>query len=212
MIESQKPHNAAGSTEDLGNASPPGLGQRLAKAFAHPLRAEILTMLNEKPGSAKDLEGRLKEKGEEVSLNVIAYHVRVLDTLDCVELIETEAIRGATKKTYRGTTRMLLDQDAWSNLSRETRIGISAGAIGETAERAQKALEAGTFDNRRDRAIINLKMSLDEQGWKDILEVVEKAYERCEEIEPEAINRTPDPAERFSATISLLAYESPEKS
>lgn len=211
MIESRKLHDAAGSSEDLGNASPPGLGQRLAKAFAHPLRAEVLTMLNEKPGSAKDLEGRLREKGEEVSLNVIAYHLRVLDKLNCVELIETETIRGATKKTYRGTTRMLLDRDAWSNLSRETRIGISAGAIGETAERAQKALEEGTFDNRRDRAIINLKMSLDERGWKDVLKAIEKAYERCEEIEPEAINRMPDPAERFGVTVSLLAYESPKK-
>lgn len=190
---------------------PPGLGQRLAKAFAHPLRAEALTMLNEKPGSAKDIAERLSEKGEEVSLNLVAYHIRVLDKLKCVEVVYTEQIRGATKTVYRGTTRMLLDDGVWSNLTKENRVGISAGAIGETAERAQHALEEGTFDNRKDRAIINLKMSLDEQAWTDILAIIREAYERCEAIAPEAINRTPDPTERFPATISLLAYESPEK-
>lgn len=210
MTQAQKRTHTSGKNDEQ-KAQPPGLGQRLAKAFAHPLRAEVLTMLNEQPGSAKDIVDRLEEKGEEANLNLIAYHIRVLHKLKCVEAIHTEQIRGATKTVYRGTTRMLLDDGVWSNLPRENRVGISAGAIGETAERAQHALEEGTFDNRKDRAIINLKVSLDEQGWKEVLAIVREAYERCEEVEPEAINRTPDPGERFNATISLLAYESPEK-
>lgn len=211
MSKAQRRSRANKGSNPAGKMQPPGLAQRLAKAFAHPLRAELLTMLNEKPGSAKDLKDRLGEKGIEESLNLVAYHLRVLVEIKCVELVDTEAIRGATKKIYRGTTRMLLDEGIWPNLSKESRVAISAGAIGETAERAQQALEEGTFDKRKDRAIINLKMNLDERGWKEILKVIHDAYHRCEDIEPEAINRTPDPDERFCTTISLLAYESPEK-
>lgn len=191
---------------------PPGLGQRLAKAFAHPLRAEMLTMLNEKPGSPKDLVDRLEKIGQKASLNLVSYHIRVLDKLKCVEVIDRQQIRGATKTVYRGTTRMLLDEGVWPSLSKEARIGISAGAIGEAAEQAQHALEEGTFDNRSDRAIINLKMSVDEQGWQEIQKIVREAYERCEEVEPAAINRSPNPEERFRVTVSLLAYESPNSS
>jgi hypothetical protein len=155
---------------------------------------------------------RLERIGQQASLNLVSYHVRVLFKLKCVEVVDKEQIRGATKTIYKGTTRMLLDQGVWPNLSKEARTGISAGAIGETAERAQKALEEGTFDSRNDRAIINLKMSVDEQGWQEILEIVQNAYERCEDVEPEAVNRTPSPDERFRITVSLLAYESPTSS
>lgn len=187
--------------------------QRLSKAFAHPLRAELLVMLNEEAGSPDDLVKRYNEKfAEETDLNLVAYHVRVLDKFDLIELVKTEQRRGATKHIYVGKAQFLIDDGEWPHLSKATRTGISAGAIGETVERLQVALKQGTFDSRTDRQIVNLKLNVDEEAWTEITEIVKQAWKRAEDAAGAAINRTPDPDQRFPITVSLLAFESPPPS
>ena len=50
-----------------------GVEQLVAKAFAHPLRVQILIILNERVASPNVLSQELDR-----SLNLVAYHVRVL--------------------------------------------------------------------------------------------------------------------------------------
>lgn len=182
----------------------PELSDKLEEALGHPVRAWCLAKLNDSPAAASDL-AKLSTQPR----NTIHYHMQVLERLGCIELVETERVRGAEKKIYRGTTRVLLDHDSWTNLSSRTRTGISVKAVGESFERAQKALEAGTFDKRLDRVVVNHKPSLDEEGWDQAVDILREAHERIERLEMEAINRTPDPLGRQRFTISLLGYESP---
>ncbi|HET9591737.1 MAG TPA: hypothetical protein VFP17_02370, partial [Solirubrobacterales bacterium] len=67
----------------------PRLPERLAKVFSHPLRAQLLALLNEQPGSPHDLMERLAALGEAHSLNLIAYHVRVLQRYEAIQLVDT---------------------------------------------------------------------------------------------------------------------------
>jgi hypothetical protein len=113
------------------------------------------------------------------------------------------------KKIYRGKTRMLLDDDIWRKLRKKTRTGISVKAVAESIERAQRALEAGTFDSRLDRVVANYKPMLDEEGWDEVVEILREAHERIEGVEPRALARTPDHMNRRRTTITLMAYESP---
>lgn len=188
--------------------SQPRLPQRLARVFAHPLRAELLAMLNEESGSPKDLEERLREKGREESLNLIAYHVRILKNNGAVELADTEQVRGATKHIYRASRKMLIDVDAWLNLPDEARMGICANAVAETLDRAQAALEGGTM-SPHNPIIANLKLQLDEEGWLKVWHRVEDNRKAIEEVAAEVVNRSPDPVDHFPVTVSLLAYLSP---
>ncbi|HET7454037.1 MAG TPA: hypothetical protein VFJ76_00785 [Solirubrobacterales bacterium] len=165
-------------------------------------------MLNERPGSPLDLMERLEERGEKQSLNLIAYHVRVLQRYDAIQLVDTEAVRGATKHIYAANRKMLIDGDDWLRLPDEAQIGICANAIGEAVERAQAALEQGTMQ-KDDPVIVNLRLDLDDEGWEQIREHVTAAWDEIEKAQPGAIDRTPDPAERFPVTVSLLAYKSP---
>jgi DNA-binding transcriptional ArsR family regulator len=182
----------------------PSIDARIARALNHPLRVRILAVLNEQVASPKELAAVL---GEELSN--VSYHVRELHKLDCVEVAKREQIRGAVKTTYRGTTRMMLDDDAWERLSKETRNGISIAAVGEVIERASTAIEENTFDNRTDRHVITLKMDVDETGWSDVSSIVLDAHRRLEDVEVDSANRTPDPEKRVRITVSLLSYESP---
>lgn len=182
----------------------PELSDKLEEALGHPVRAWCLAKLNDAPAAASDLAKLSKQPR-----NTIHYHMQVLERLGCIELVETQHVRGSEKKIYRGTTRVLLDQGIWNKLSPKTRTGISVKAVGESFERAQKALEAGTFDRRLERVVVNHKPSLDEEGWQEAVDILREAHERIERLEIEAINRTPDPLRRSRFTLSLLGYESP---
>jgi len=165
-------------------------------------------MLNEHPGSPRDLEKRFRAKGREESLNLIAYHVRILAKNNAVELAGTEQIRGATKHIYRANRKMLVDINDWPRLPEEAQAGICANAVGETVERAQSALEAGTMAPNNP-ILANLKLQVDNEGWEELWDRVEDARKLIEEVAAKAVNRNPDPAARFPVTVSLLAYMSP---
>lgn len=186
----------------------PRLPERLAKVFSHPLRSQLLALLNEQPGSPHDLKVRLAARGDQQSLNLIAYHVRVLDRYGAVELVDTESVRGVTKHIYAANRKMLIDGDDWLELPDDAQIGICANAIGEAVERAQAALQHGTMQ-KDDPVIVNLRLNVDDDGWALVRERVTVAWDEVEQVERDAISRTPDPAKRFPVTVSLLAYKSP---
>lgn len=180
------------------------LEARLARALNHPLRARILAVLNDRPMASVELADHF-----DFNLSNVSYHVRVLHDLRLIERVGTVQVRGATKTTYAGTTRMLLDDEVWSQLSKETRTGITGAAVGEAFERAATALAAGTIDSKPDFAVINLKIDLDDLAWRKVAAIIKAAYEKISEIEVESTNRA-DPGDTERFTISLLAYESPK--
>jgi hypothetical protein len=186
----------------------PRLPERLAKVFSHPLRAQLLALLNEQPGSPHDLMEQLAVLGEVHSLNLIAYHVRVLQRYEAIQLVDTENVRGATKHIYAANRKMLIDGDDWLELPDEAQIGICANAIGEAVERAQAALEQGTMP-KDDPVIVNLRLDVDDDAWALIRERMTIAWDEVEKVQPGAIDRTPDPERRFPVTVTLLAYKSP---
>ena len=68
---------------------------RLAKALAHPLRARILVVLNERVASPNEIAQMLGE-----ALPNVSYHVRTLSDLDCIALVRTAQRRGAIEHYY----------------------------------------------------------------------------------------------------------------
>lgn len=72
------------------------LDPRLAKALSNEMRARALALLAEGAKSPKQIATEL-----DLDLRSIAYHVRVLKKLGCIELIETLPRRGAVEHVYR---------------------------------------------------------------------------------------------------------------
>jgi predicted transcriptional regulator len=74
-----------------------GAGNRsLERALAHPLRARALELFGDAPKSPNQVAKEL-----EVDVSSLAYHVRVLRKLGCIELVETKQRRGALEHFYR---------------------------------------------------------------------------------------------------------------
>jgi hypothetical protein len=181
------------------------IASKLERALSDPLRAWVLAQLNDAPAAAVDLA---RKSGE--PRNRISYHIGKLVEWDCAELIDTIKVRGTEKKIFAAKTRALITGEMWERMNLNSRNGISIKILNEGVERAQRALESGTFDNRLDRIAANYKPRLDEEGWQEAKALLHEVHQKFyEELEAKAVVRHPDPMDRRPFTFSMYLYESP---
>jgi len=182
-----------------------GVEQVVAKAFAHPLRVQILIILNEGVASPNMLAQRLDQ-----SLNLVAYHVRVLEKYDCIELVDTKQRRGATEHFYRATRRQFLTDNEWSRLPKSLRGGLSGAMLKPAFEDVEEALDKNTFDELDDRHLSRTPMVVDQKGWDDASELLANTLDRLIEIQGEANNRIAESGEEpLHSRALILHFKSP---
>lgn len=182
-----------------------GVEQIVAKAFAHPLRVQILIILNEKVASPNMLAQHLDQ-----SLNLVAYHVRVLEKYDCIELVDTKQRRGATEHFYRATRRQFLTDTEWSSLPQSLRPGLSGAALKSAFDDVEEALDKETFDELEDRHLSRTPMAVDKKGWADTAELLAETLDRLIEIQAESNERlTKSGEEIVPSRVIMLHFKSP---
>ena len=180
-----------------------GVDQRLVKALAHPLRVEILAILNERMASPNELS---KELGE--GLSQVSYHVKVLKDYECIEMVKTEPRRGAVEHYYRATARAFLGDQDWQHLPDSIKPGVSASVLEMTMDDVIRALQAGTFDSRSDRHLSWTPGVVDEQGWGETAELLEQTLNEVIDIQSKSASRLAKAGEEgVPATIVLMHFE-----
>lgn len=183
-----------------------GVEQIVAKAFAHPLRVQILVVLSEKVASPNMLAQQLDE-----SLNLVAYHVRVLEKYDCIELVDTKQRRGATEHFYRATRRQLLTDDQWAEMPASLRPGMAAAVLKSIFEDIEAASKAGTLEEVDELHVSRTLMVLDKEGWTDVADLLNATLDRLIEIQAESNNRLGESKEEGRPSrVHLLHFKSPK--
>lgn len=183
-----------------------GVEQIVAKAFAHPLRVQILIILNERVASPNLLSQELEQ-----SLNLVAYHVRVLEKYDCIELVDTKQRRGATEHFYRATRRQFLSDSEWARMPAALRPGLSGAMLKAVFDDIEEAVTEGTFDELEDRHLSRVPMVVDKQGWGDVTGLLLGTLERLLEIQAEASERIANGDEPGMLTkVEMLHFKSPD--
>src|ERR671916_916702 len=94
---------------------------RYVKAMSHPMRVRILAMLDERKASPNQLAGWLG-----ASLGTVAYHVRTLQQLGLIELVDETRVRGAVEHHYRARPRPQIPAEGWeraSPVARQAAVG-----------------------------------------------------------------------------------------
>lgn len=179
--------------------------QIVAKAFAHPLRVQILIILNERVASPNLLAQELDQ-----SLNLVAYHVRVLEKYDCIELVDTKQRRGATEHFYRATRRQFLTDAEWARMPEALRPGLSGAMLKPIFDDVEAAISAGTFDELEDRHLSRSPMVVDQQGWNETVDVLNATLEKVLEIQAEASQRLASSDEQgMLSKVAILHFKSP---
>jgi DNA-binding transcriptional ArsR family regulator len=100
------------------------------KAMSHPLRAEVLLMLGEAPGSPSEIAGRIEERGRRTAqsrsalTSEVSHHIDYLVKLRCAELVEERRKGRLIQSIYRATEPHLVETEDWEELAPQVKDSL----------------------------------------------------------------------------------------
>lgn len=178
----------------------------VGKAFAHPARGQALTILTERTASPSEL-------ADELGLDVryLSYHVKLLRNWKLIELVGEKPRRGATEHFYRATTRTLIDKRAWERLPRPLQEDNCGQVMQQALDDFVGASTAGTLLAQPDIYLGRTLLDIDEQGWKEASELIQRTASELLDIQARSMNRIAESAEEpLKASGSMLLFEVPK--
>ncbi|HKP91952.1 MAG TPA: helix-turn-helix domain-containing protein [Thermoleophilaceae bacterium] len=182
---------------------------KLAKAYAHPLRIEILTLLDDRVASPKEIAHELG-----TPLSNTSYHVRQLVSLGFLELVGRTAKRGAIEHHYTARVRPTITDEGWAKLPAIVKRAIAGGNVQRTINRVVAATEEGGFD-RDDAHHSHTAGRLDDKGWTELSSEMAGWLERAERIVEESEARLQEDGDAagkaIETTVVLMQFEGPKK-
>jgi DNA-binding transcriptional ArsR family regulator len=177
---------------------------RYVKAMSHPLRVRILAMLDERTASPVELAGWLG-----ASLGTVAYHVRTLERLDLVKLVQQTHVRGAVEHHYRACGRPQISDEAWAAapaIAKQAAVSASLQTIDAYA-RASSA--AGGFDHGNSH-LTRTQLTLDARGWSDLSRACFRLLDlvdRIDEAAKQRIERNPHTGDTKDLALVMMLFE-----
>jgi DNA-binding transcriptional ArsR family regulator len=150
---------------------------RLVKALAHPLRVQILTVLEERVASPSDLAEELG-----APLGNVSYHVRTLSELGLLKLVRRRTRRGAVEHYYRATGRATVSDKAWSQVPSVVRRSMVGVALEQAIEQAVAAAGSGGFESD-ETSVTRHSVALDDDGVRELAAVLAQLHEQVAAIE-----------------------------
>jgi len=181
---------------------------RLAKAFSHPLRKRILTILAQRAASPRQLAGELKEP-----LRNVSYHVRTLRGLRLIRMVEVKARRGSIEHYYEavaGVHRLTVDSRAKPPTI--AKQAVVSSALNEIGSDVAEAAEFGGFEHE-DAHLGRMNVLLDEQGFHELSSELHQLYARVQQIETDSTARlaASDHADERVSGLVTMFYTKPSQ-
>lgn len=184
----------------------PGAEQQLVKVVGHPIRVKALAVLADRVASPKEIALELGEK-----LSNVSYHVRELEALGVIELVDTKQRRGATEHYYRALTRQPGGEQDWRKLTLEEREAVSTYFGQLIVADFARSQEAGLLDHRADRHLSRTPLLVDEEGWEELRGIHEATLERVLEVqERSAARRADSNGDGVRASSVQMLFELPD--
>jgi DNA-binding transcriptional ArsR family regulator len=177
---------------------------RIAKALSHPLRAQILGILEQRRASPNELSEELGAR-----LGNVSYHVRALLDMKLIKLMDTAPRRGATEHYYEAVAQSVRISDkAWAVTPRVAKRSVARSALQEIGRSTGGAAAEGGFD-RADAHLTRTQLALDERAWKELAKELARLLRRAEQLEKESRQRLRkgDRSDEVRAGLALLLYE-----
>lgn len=186
---------------------PPITDARLAKAYAHPTRARILSVL---AVMSTTPTGLADELGEPV--NNLGYHINVLKKLGCIEVAKTEPAGGGrvVRTYYRATRQPLMHLDAWEQLTPEQKYSWAETAMRMITSDISGSMREGMFLDPDDGHLSRTPMEVDAEGWTETIELLDETCEALFEIQSRASQRLEAGRERpMHQKVAMIQFRSP---
>lgn len=135
------------------------LGEELAQVISHDNTVKALGFLVEREGSPKEVGETLG-----ISTSLAGHHIKKLEALRLVELIEERDVGGTIQHIYRAVIRPMISTEEWGKLSIAQRQRYSLWIVRILLADASKAFNTGTFDAHANRHLSRVPMVVDAEG------------------------------------------------
>jgi DNA-binding transcriptional ArsR family regulator len=175
----------------------------IAKAYAHPLRIEIMGLLDNRVASPRQLA---TEMG--ASLPTTSYHVRQLASMKLIKLVKRRQTRGSIEHFYTASVRPRMYDEIWSRIPSIVKRAIIGGRLSQLGNEVFAAAEVGGFD-QDEIHLTRTRMTLTREGWEEASQHLAAVLERFDEIkvrDAARIEADPDSA-RIEATAVMMLFE-----
>ena len=96
------------------------LDEQLALVISSEITIKVLVALVKRAASPKEVADALRLK-----VPTVSHHVKKLERMGMVELVEEREIRGAVKHIYRAVIRPIVSEQEWEKLRIEERQRFS---------------------------------------------------------------------------------------
>lgn len=180
----------------------------LAVIAAHPIRVQVFFVLCERTASASEIA---RELGEET--NYVAKHIKKLEEIDAIELVDTEMVGIIEKKLYRAVERSFLSLEESEELGESERQALTMSVLRFVVADLAQAAGSGTFDSRPDRVLLRAPGVVDDQGFRELSALFDENYEKTVEIFAAAANRiSKAPGDEIPVMTTSMVFERPHRS
>lgn len=184
--------------------TPTLVSQVLASASAHPTRLRTLMILTEREATPREVAEEIGEP-----LNNVAYHIKVLKRLGCIELVRVNQTQGGrvAEHVYRGTERPYWTESDLGELSDADKLNVIVGIMRHISDDIAMAMTAGTFYEHDDNHLSRTPLVVDEEGWDEVTELLDDTLEQLLAIQERVTDR--EAAETKLTKVAIIQFESP---
>lgn len=176
---------------------------KVLKAQSHPIRAHILNILSEGPSSP----ARMQRRMDDVHLNLVCHHIKVLREADLIELIDVRMHGGRKEHIYRATQRQFFDLEEWLAVDEKYRQPLVTTILEQISEDTARSLAEGKFNLHPDNHVSRSPIELDREGWQEVCDALETALEGVLEAHARSAERAQvSGEEKMAARVVMLQY------
>lgn len=184
------------------------LDEQLANLISSETTIRVLVALVERPASPKEVAGVLGLK-----VPTVSHHVKKLERMDLIELVEEREVRGAVQHVYRAVIRPIVSDEEWAALGLEERQRYSVWILQMILVDAARSFESGLFDARANNHLSRTPLVVDEQGVDEIAAIQNEALNDILDVAAKSADRmvtSGGPGIDFLA--AMMCFELPEPS
>jgi DNA-binding transcriptional ArsR family regulator len=181
------------------------IDQDLVRALGHPMRVRILEALQGRTASPTELAREFRQ-----SLGVVSYHANALLDVGCIEQVRTRPKRGTVEHFYTATPRSFIGHQDWRGAPVSVRGGVTVEALRTFIAKVGAALDADTIDSREDTTLNWMPIVVDEQGWRETAEILDRALRELQGVAAASRGRLGD-ADGIPVVTAMAAFEAPPR-
>jgi DNA-binding transcriptional ArsR family regulator len=190
----------------MNRPADPDVDPRILEALGDPMRQRIVTAVSGTPAAATALAEQLGASVEEVRRQL-----DVLVACDAVEAVDGTDVPPDHRR-YRAMLRPFLDDAHWRALPPERRQALFELTLGEIAKQIDESRAVGGFGHVQTH-VSHTRLTLDEQGWQEISDLLAGVLEEAMEIEADCADRHARGAREplYGSTLAMLHFGRAER-